>query len=300
MPIDQNVANLLRMLDIDPAKAIEGISAKDIKKAYRKKIKKCHPDQGGNEEEFLRVVHAYRMLTDPEYVQRQKVAANPVHNLDATVTVGCSFDDAFFGRTITVTFVPVEVDDKGAIINQLNKMDEIEVEPEVLVVTLPPGSTNGFETTFHGKGVKCLSWAGNLRVQVVAQKHPSMMVKPRGGFDNVQDVYCVMPVPLDMMLRGGELEVLTMYGIKTVWVPPGSQPNAQLRIKNCGVSNIGDHVVMLQPMFPNQQDLKGETWQDLKIRWEEQEAHEKAIAAEAAEQQRDFYWTVRFGPKFEK
>lgn len=37
-----------------------------IKKAYRKKIKKVHPDKGGDPEEFKRVVTAYLILSDNE------------------------------------------------------------------------------------------------------------------------------------------------------------------------------------------------------------------------------------------
>jgi len=41
-----------------------------IKKAYRKKSMKCHPDQGGDAEEFARLNKAYKILIDDE--KRQK------------------------------------------------------------------------------------------------------------------------------------------------------------------------------------------------------------------------------------
>lgn len=37
-----------------------------IKKAYKKKVKKVHPDRGGDPEEFKRVVKAYLILSDNE------------------------------------------------------------------------------------------------------------------------------------------------------------------------------------------------------------------------------------------
>lgn len=40
-------------------------SATDIKRAYRKKAKELHPDQGGDQNRFAEVAIAYRVLIDP-------------------------------------------------------------------------------------------------------------------------------------------------------------------------------------------------------------------------------------------
>jgi molecular chaperone DnaJ len=44
----------------------ENASADDIKKAYRRRARECHPDAGGDEEEFKRITHAYQVLSDPQ------------------------------------------------------------------------------------------------------------------------------------------------------------------------------------------------------------------------------------------
>lgn len=41
-----------------------GSSPQEIKKAYREKAKECHPDKGGNEEEFKKIERAYSVLSD--------------------------------------------------------------------------------------------------------------------------------------------------------------------------------------------------------------------------------------------
>lgn len=52
----------------DPYQVLEvprEATTEEIKKAYRKKAKKLHPDAGGNEKEMARAVMAYAVLSDP-------------------------------------------------------------------------------------------------------------------------------------------------------------------------------------------------------------------------------------------
>ena len=51
--------NYYKLLDID-----KNASEQEIKKAYRKLAVKCHPDRGGNEEEFKNISKAYQTLSD--------------------------------------------------------------------------------------------------------------------------------------------------------------------------------------------------------------------------------------------
>lgn len=46
-----------RILDLDP-----GADDEQVKRAYRERVKRVHPDRGGDEEEFRRVKNAYERL----------------------------------------------------------------------------------------------------------------------------------------------------------------------------------------------------------------------------------------------
>lgn len=57
----KNLKNLYNMLDLD-----ENATKEEIKKAYRQKCKKAHPDLGGNAEEFKKISLAYEILMDDD------------------------------------------------------------------------------------------------------------------------------------------------------------------------------------------------------------------------------------------
>ena len=44
----------------------EDASEQEIKKAYKRRAAKAHPDKGGTDEEFRKVSHAYAILRDPQ------------------------------------------------------------------------------------------------------------------------------------------------------------------------------------------------------------------------------------------
>ena len=48
------------VLGVDPSATL-----KDIKRAFRKKAMKHHPDRGGDEEEFKKINEAYEILSSP-------------------------------------------------------------------------------------------------------------------------------------------------------------------------------------------------------------------------------------------
>jgi len=49
----------LKILGLDPSR---NYNPDELKAAYRKKVKKTHPDAGGSQAEFIEVVNAYEWL----------------------------------------------------------------------------------------------------------------------------------------------------------------------------------------------------------------------------------------------
>jgi hypothetical protein len=58
-PAEDKKACCLKILGLDPRRVY---NPDELKAAYRKKVKKTHPDAGGSQEEFIEVVNAYEWL----------------------------------------------------------------------------------------------------------------------------------------------------------------------------------------------------------------------------------------------
>jgi DnaJ-class molecular chaperone len=98
-----------------------GASEDEIKKAYRKKAMKHHPDKGGDPEEFKKIQGAYDRLTKPDQEPQQGFPggdqmggfADILKNMfgggmmggQQQVQVNLSLKEAFFGKNITINSV---------------------------------------------------------------------------------------------------------------------------------------------------------------------------------------------------
>ena len=145
---------------------------------------------------------------------------------------------------------------------KIDKSDGVsEIILEKFKFTIDPGTTGQKAYTFKGKGIKKGGESGNLYVNLSVNEHPQYKLK-------AMDVYSVTMVPLIKMIKGGEEEVLTLYGTKTIKIPPGTKPGDLIPIKKCGVSKIGKHLVEIQPIFPGKEGLQSDdSWNPLNINW---------------------------------
>lgn len=251
--------DFLKALGLDPGLQYPPV---EVKKAWKKKCSEHHPDLGGDPTEFVKVTHAYKMLTDPSYRHKEERRVSPeTPDINIRMTIPVTFEEAFFGREINVCFNRVELG------NDFKPI--IKDEQELLNVhfTLPRGCFDGHQVKEAGLGLKHGDVTGDLIINVAPMRHPRFI--PVGA-----DIQTLEKITLDVMLKGGEVEVQTMYGLRTLKVPHGTQPGAKLKIKRCGVGKFGDHIVVVDPVFPTKDGLKTEAWKGLDINWESQEETE--------------------------
>lgn len=241
-----------------------GSSNKELKDAWRKKCLQHHPDKGGDPEEFKSVMHAYKMLTEPSYRYQENVREQGMAQaLTVNMQIPVDFSTAFFGRPVTMAYNRVVLDkDRKPI-----KQDREEII--TITVNLPAGAVfNGYQYIEKKGGMKCEGEIGSAVIAFLSVPHPKF--RPKGI-----NILATEKIPLDVMLKGGKIEVETMYGLKTAIIPPASKPDDEIRIKKCGIMRKGDHVVTLDAIYPDKEGLKKGEWKGLKINWELEEENKQ-------------------------
>ena len=248
----------------------EGTSPEELKRIWRKKCLDSHPDKGGDPEIFRKIMHAYKMLTDASYQNEFK--KNDISEvLLFKVRIAVSFEKAFFGHFVMLNFNRVELAPKTLDVLEPGE----KIEPLSIRVDIPPGSVHGFEKSFPEFGFKCADRIGDCHVQVAVKPHPRFKCE-------ALDILSDEGVPLEVMLKGGKVEVPTMWGLKTLRVPPGTQPGDKLLIKKFGVVKEGDHWVRVTPIFPSGEDLREKrSLKDLNIDWDPPQKSEEEYTDES-------------------
>ena len=238
---------------------------KAVKKAYRTLALKHHPDQGGDEEKFKEIHHAYKMLTDPSFaIKEYKHKNKGQKNLDAKFNIVVNFEQAFFGDEITLTFSPIHLDDEGKPVT-INKDKDVHMEGNVFKIRIPEGTAPGSEKRIHKKGLIQGDRQGDFIICFQVQPHHKFQLSG-------SDTHCSERIPLDLMLTGGELDVQTMWGIMTCEIPPATRPGDRIQVSNAGVAKVGHHYVIVDPIYPDKQELKDkDVWKKLGIKWEKYE-----------------------------
>ncbi len=103
-------------------------------------------------------------------------------------------------------------------------------QSNTIVVTIPPGVEPG--------AARVVSAAGNRPRpdRPAGDLELAIQVKPHAFFHREgDDVLCRVPISFATATLGGEVEVPTLDGKGRLKVPPGTQPNASLRIKGKGI-----------------------------------------------------------------
>ena len=235
---------------LDPTKEY---TLSELKKQFRKLSKEYHPDkENGNAEKFKSMVHSYKMLTDASY---NRDSSGWEQNLTFTIQRAISFSDAFFGTSFVVSYSRVTYDKAYKPIPASENLETIS-----FTVNVQPGSNHPFQWVQSGAGIKMGDSIGHAVVIVHPQPHPKFSVV---GVDVVSREL----IPLDIMLTGGTIEVLTMWGLKTLKIIPGTKPGDKVPLPKSGVDKIGAHFVIVEPIYPGEEDLRKEKWHGLEVNW---------------------------------
>lgn len=241
-------------------------SPDELKKRWRELCRKHHPDHGGNQEDFLRVTHAYKMLTDPSYAEKQGPELRKT-DLNINIQYVMEFMDAFNGKRAAMTYSIITFDESGE-----PQVTKEEVETITHIHKFPPGSYREDSIVVEGKGHKMGDKRGALVIHPAVKKHPKFTCKPL-AFGR-WEIHSTEQIPLNILLSGGRVQVETMKGKKKLFIKPGTTPGMGIKVRGCGC-NGADHVVNVVAKFPNQQELRDD-YEGLKINWElEMEAEEE-------------------------
>ncbi len=247
----------------------KGASDGEIKKSYRKLARKYHPDRnaedGNAEEKFKEVSEAYAVLGDKKKRgQYDRFGSEGFHQKFSQEDIFRDFDineilkgfgsgggggNPFQGqgggfgnpfsrgrpsqyepripplkKELSVTFEEASSGCQRTISTVRNGVRE-ETN-----VKIPSGIAHGKILRLQGKGHTSSvgNRRGDLHLLINVLSHPLFR---REGRDVVVDA----EIKLTYALLGATIEVETLDGIKSVKIPPGTQNNTRLRLKEVGI-----------------------------------------------------------------
>jgi len=254
-------------------------SADEIKKAFRKLAQKHHPDRGGNEAEFKKINEAYETLGDAnkkaEYDARgrrpgghagftHRGGPSPfeygfdgdpgnLHDFINQVFGGgfSQYRQQVINRNITVQY---EISLEDAYLGLERQLDINLPSGAVrsVHVKIPPGVTDGSKLKFAGLGDNSQQSAPPGDLIVVIRIRNS----PKWHRQNNDLITTIKVSALDAIL-GCEVQVEHIdKRYINVKIPPGTQPNAKIRLKGKGMistrtKDYGNLILLVEVIVPD-------------------------------------------------
>lgn len=264
----------------------------EIKKAYRRIAKDCHPDlkpgDAEAEAKFKAAAAAYDLLKDPEkrkqydngeidasgqerpqqhyYRDYAEAAGNPYRGRTADADdMSDIFAEFMRGRGGFGGQRSQEFHAPGHNVNyslQISFLDAVFGASQKLTlpdgdrieVKIPAGITDGQTIRLRGKGAPGYGEgpAGDALVTVSVASHP---VFDRQG----DDIHITLPITIDEAVLGGKVPAPTIDGGVNVSVPAGTSSGKTLRLRGKGVkkrgsSDRGDQLIEMTVSMPEKID----------------------------------------------
>lgn len=268
-------------------------SSDDIKKAYRGKAKKHHPDLNPGdksaEDTFKEVQAAYAILSDQEkrrqydageidaqgnekprsyYREYASTAgANPYQSSAGFDDIGDVFSDLFrassqggvnSGDRSNIRFRGGDVRYAMEIsfIEAINGTKKRVTMPDgkSLEIIIPTGQRDGRILRLRGQGMPGLDGGESGDAYVEVHVAPHPIFHRHGN-----NIHLELPVALHEAVLGAKVRAPTVSGVVTVTIPPASNTGDKLRLKGKGIPAwgsraAGDQILALRVDLPEKPD----------------------------------------------
>lgn len=254
----------------------KGASADEIKKAFRKLAVKYHPDRNPGdkaaEDKFKEINEAYAVLSDPQKKEQYDTFGSSGFHKQY------SQEDIFRGFDFNGTFRDMGVGGGEDIFSRLfggafgrggggrggfrsgpQRGGDLEMETDVsfrdaalgaekivafrrngvreeLKVKIPAGVDNGSKIRISGKGGQGEKGGQPGDLFLIIRVLPDSVFTRDGG-----DLTVERFIPFSAACLGTSLDVPTLEGDKRIKVPAGIQPGTKIRLKGCGVKQLGSN-----------------------------------------------------------
>jgi len=286
---------MLRSMDEKDPYALLGVartaSEDEIRKAYRKLARKCHPDVNPNdrkaEDRFKEISLAYEVLSDTEkrarydefgaqsfaqgfdpdqardYARWSRGARRSPFHESSAADVDVDIEDllgGLFGAARRARGPAKGADAEGEIsIDLLDAVRGGEVRVQVagrgaLRVKIPVGADDGTRIRLAGQGDAGVLGGPPGDLYLTLHVRPHAFLERKGS-----DLWLDLPVTLPELVLGASIEVPTPDGPVTMKVPARSASGRVLRLRGKGVPKLGgaargDLYVRLVGELPDPED----------------------------------------------
>lgn len=117
-------------------------------------------------------------------------------------------------------------------------------------VKVPPGVDTGYRLRIAGEGEAGENGGPPGDLYIYIKVKPHRFLERKGN-----DLYCTVELAYSQLVLGDEIEVPTLYGTEKLHVPPGTDPEALLRLRGKGIvdprSGVkGDQFIKLKLKIP--------------------------------------------------